>query len=301
VRTLVPALLAALLTAAPTLARPDTPGAIIARAPNSDWQAVDPNDLLVIDMARGRVVIQLAPGFAPVHVANIRALARAHWYDGLSIERVQDDYVVQWGDPGGRKVLPKTVVQPAPAEYERAAAGLKLEVLPWRDTFADVAGFSGGWPVAESLGKAWLTHCYSMVGAGRDNNPDTGTGAELYAVIGHAPRPLDRNIAVVGRVLGGMDLLSALPRGGGELGVYSRVQLIPIRRVRLAADLPAAERPAYEVLRTDSDTFRAWYQLKANRQDSFFLHPAGAIDVCSILPPLRSHNPPPLAPSPAKR
>jgi peptidylprolyl isomerase len=277
-------------TPAPAQAAAVTPGAIVAHAPAADWRRIDPNDLLVIDLAKGgRVVIQLAESFAPAHVANIRALARAHWYDGLWIERVQDNYVVQWGDPDGTKPLPDTIQKSVPAEYERPSADLALDVLPYRDTFADKVGFVGGWPVAESDGQAWLTHCYGMVGVGRDLNPDTGTGAELYAVIGHAPRALDRNIAVVGRVLAGMELMTALPRGTGDLGVYTDPsQRSQITQVRLAADLPPTEQPAFERLKTDSDSFRAWVHARANRQDSFFLKPAGAVDLCNALPPVRA-------------
>ena len=293
------ALIAALLAIAPSAmaaeapppAKPAavTPGGVLAHSPAADWTRIDPNDLLVIDLAHGgRVVIQLAEAFAPAHVANIRALARAHWYDGLWIERVQDNYVVQWGDPDGTKPLPATLQKSVPAEYERPAAGLAFDALPYRDTFADKVGFVGGWPVAESAGQAWLTHCYAMVGVGRDMNPDTGTGAELYAVIGHAPRALDRNIAVVGRVLAGMELMTALPRGTGDLGVYTDpAQRTPIGQVRIAADLPQSERPAFERLRTDTDSFRAWVHTRANRQDDFFLRPAGAVDLCNALPPVR--------------
>ncbi len=291
---LTPVLIAAVFIAGPALAadKPLTPGAILARAPAGDWQPVDANDLLVIDLYKGgRIVIALAPTFAPAHVANIRALAREHWYDGSFIERVQDDYVTQWGDPSGKKVLPKDVVEHPPAEYERSAEGLKLNALPYRDTYADQAGFAGPWPVASSDGKAWMVHCYGMVGVGRDLNPDTGSGSELYAVIGHAPRALDRNIALVGRVLQGMDILASFPRGDGELGVYTKPgQFIAIKRVRLASDLPAAERPYFEVLKTDSATFKAWSDLRANRKDDFFLQPAGATDVCNVLPPLGVHR-----------
>jgi peptidylprolyl isomerase len=276
--------------AAPAPQAPVTPSVIVAAAPPADWRRVDPENMLVIDLAQGgRVVIELADRFAPVHTANIRLLARAHWYDGLSIERVQDNYVTQWGDPDGTKPPPPGLTRPAPAEYERAAQGLALDVLPYRDTFADRTGFVGGWPTAEIGGQAWLVHCYSMVGVGRDMNPDTGTGAELYAVIGHAPRALDRNIAVVGRVLAGMELLTALPRGGENLGVYTDpAQRVPIRQIRIAADLPPAERPAFEMLRTDSASFHKWVNIRANRQDSFFLRPAGAVDICNAMPPVRA-------------
>jgi peptidylprolyl isomerase len=286
--------LAALLTAAAAAhaapaVKPLTPGGILAQAPAADWQAIDPADLLVLDFAGGRrAVIQLAPAFAPVHVANIRALARARFYDGLVIERVQDDYVTQLGDPTGQKPLPKGVVAHPPAEFDRPAPGVRLDLLPYADTYAPEVGFSGGWPTAKGEGRAWLTHCYGMAGVGRDLNPDTGSGAELYAVIGHSPRALDRNIALIGRVLEGMDYLAALPRGPGEQGFYADARMrVPVLHARIAADLPEAQRPRFQLLKADSATYKAWARLKANRQDDFFLHGAGALDLCNALPPLR--------------
>jgi peptidylprolyl isomerase len=279
----------AAFAAPPPPPTPVTPASILAAAPPGDWRGVDPEDLMVLDLAGGgRVVIELAPLFAPVHVANIKLMARAGWYDGLTVERVQDNYVVQWGDPSPR-APPSAVTLHPPAEYERPAAGLAFDALPYRDTYADRVGFVRGWPTAESDdGEAWLTHCYGMVGVGRDLNPDTGSGTELYAIIGQPARALDRNIALVGRVLSGMDLLAAQPRGPGAMGFYADPrQGLKILKVRIAADLPAAERPAFAMLATDSATFKAWIHVRANRQDTFFLRPAGAIDVCGALPPIR--------------
>jgi peptidylprolyl isomerase len=291
-------LVAAGANADPAKPPPLTPTSVLAAAAPADWAPIDPNQLLVMELARGgRIVIQLADTFAPVHVANIRVLARAHWYDGLVIERVEDNYVVQWGDPTGRRPLPPGVVKPAPAEYSRPAAGIALSPLPFDDSYANRVGFWDSFPVAETGGEAWLAHCYGMVGVGRNLNPDTGTGAELYAVIGQAPRGLDRNIALVGRVLEGMPLLAALPRGQGDLGFYANpAERIPIRSMRLAADLPPAERPSFQVLKTWSPAFRTWIQVKANREDDFFLRPAGALDLCNALPPVRrtpAPSPPP--------
>jgi peptidylprolyl isomerase len=276
--------------AAPALV---TPASVLAAAPDADWAGIDPANLLVMDLAGGgRVVILLADAFAPVHVGNIRKLAAAHWYDGLVIERVQDNYVVQWGDPDGKKPLPAGIVNSAPAEYDRSADSLPARLLPYPDPYASAVGVSGALPIAEdggqNGGKAWLTHCYGMVGVGRDLNPDTGSGAELYAVIGTPPRALDRNIAVVGRVLVGMDILSALPRGTADLGFYADPkQRTPILRVRIASDLPAAEQLHLQVLRETSASYRAWVHAKANRQDTFFVRPAGALDVCNAMPPVR--------------
>src|SRR5205823_2247081 len=110
-------------------------------------------------------------------------------------------------------------------------------------------------PVARDpkSGRAWLAHCYAMVGAGRGDTADSGSGAELYVVIGHSPRHLDRNVTLLGRVVEGMELLSTLPRGTGPLGFYEDPkQYVFIPKVRLAADVPAAERTALELLRTDT-------------------------------------------------
>ena len=122
----------------------------------------------------------------------------------------------------------------------------------------------------------------------RDIGPDTGNGSALYAVIGQAPRGLDRNLAIAGRVLQGMELLSGLPRGPAPMGFYSdKKQRVTIQSVRLADDLPAAQRPHVEVLRTDSATFAKLVEAKRNRRDAFYTVPAGKIDVCSISAPVR--------------
>jgi peptidylprolyl isomerase len=269
------------------------PSDVIARSTAADWRPIAPDNLLIMDLADGgRVVIELAPDFAPVHVANIRAFARGGWWNEATIYRVQDNYVAQWGNGDAEVPLPAGVVRTPPAEYDRALEGLPLRPLGFPDSYAPLAGHSGGWPIAwdPEAGRAWLTHCYGSVGVGRDLSPDTGTGGELYAVIGHAPRHLDRNIATVGRVIDGIGLLSARPRGTGNLGFYeaSRGETpIPIRAIRLASDLPAAERPRFEVMRTDSDAFSAYVTGRANRGGTFFIRPAGGVDVCNVGVPVR--------------
>jgi peptidylprolyl isomerase len=238
----------------------------------------------------GRVVIQLAPDFAPVHVANIRALAKGGWWTGSTIYRVQDNYVVQWGNNEGKKPLPSGVVAKPPAEYHRALKGLTVKSLGYADDYAPQAGFASGWPVGydPKAGTANLTHCYGYVGVGRDLSPDTGTGGELYAVIGHAPRHLDRNIAVVGRVIEGIERMSSLPRGTEALGFYkSESQNVPISMVRLGSEIPAAERPAFQVMDTNSATFAAYLRGRANRNDDFFIRPAGGVDLCNAPVPVR--------------
>jgi len=285
---LVPVL--ALLAAAPP-PKPTTPSEIVAAAPASAWKAIPSGDLLVMDLkSGGRVVIQLAPDFAPVHVANIRALAAAHWWDKAAIYRVQDNYVVQWGKNESEDPLPAAVVAKPPAEYARPLEGLTVHPLGYPDAYAPKAGYALGWPIGydPQTATANLVHCYGYVGVGRDLAPDTGTGGELYAVIGHAPRHLDRNIAVVGRVISGIEAMTTLPRGTEALGFYKeRSQDAPIASVRLASEMSEAERPSFQYLDTDSPAFADYVHARANRKDDFFIRPAGGVDLCNAPVPVR--------------
>jgi cyclophilin family peptidyl-prolyl cis-trans isomerase len=282
--------------AADAPAKPRTMQQVLDASSASDWRTPDPENTLYLDLDAGRVVIELAPAFAPLHAANLRTLARQHYFDGLSILRVQDNFVTQWGDPDSDQpakahAFGKAARTLAP-EFERAMSGdLPFTRLADGDVYAPEAGFSNGMPAARDpkAGRTWLAHCYGMVGAGRDNDERSGSGGELYVVIGHAPRQLDRNIALVGRVIKGMELLSALPRGTGPLGFYEDPsQRVPIRSVRVAADVSAAERTGLEVLRTDTPTFAALVESRRNRSDDWYKHPAGRIDLCNVPIPVRA-------------
>jgi peptidylprolyl isomerase len=268
-----------------------TPTDIVAAAPKSAWRPIPSEDLLVMDFkSGGRIVIQLAPEFAPVHVANIRALAHANYWAGSTVYRVQDDYVAQWGHNDSNKPFPSTVIAKPPAEYTRALKGLSITPLGSPDDYAPAAGFSDGWPIAFSPAAGWadLVHCYGSVGVGRDLSPDTGTGGELYAVIGEAPRQLDRNIAIVGRVIDGIENFASLPRGTEALGFYKdKSQDVPIASIRLASDMPLGERPRYEFMDTNSEDFAHYLKIRANRHDDFYIRPAGGVDLCNVQVPVR--------------
>lgn len=268
-----------------------TPNDVIAAAPAGAWRNIPPNELLVLDLkAGGRIVVQLAPQFAPIHVSNIRALAQGQYWDGAAIYRVQDNYVAQWGNNDSDKAFPAGVVAKPPAEYTRALQGLPVQPLGTGDSYAPGAGFSLGWPIAYSAQAGWanLAHCYGAVGVGRDLFPDTGTGGELYAIIGHAPRQLDRNIAVVGRVVEGIERLSSLPRGTEALGFYKeRSQDVPIASVRLASQIAPDQRPSFQYMDTASASFAQYLRIRANRKDAFYEQPAGGVDLCNVAVPVR--------------
>ena len=298
-----------------------SPNEIIDAAPASAWIAIDPEDLVVMRLAPDRdgnertVVMQLMPApFSQGWIENIRTLARAQYWDGSKVLRVQDNYVVQWGQPDPEmgvepKPVPEGLNAPTEGEYTIGAPNwLTSEVLAAKrnpqvrgdwpapmmsDNYADYASFRSGFPIAgvQSMHSArqWPVHCYGMVGVGRNMSPDTGDGSQLYTVIGHAPRHLDRNIALVGRIVSGIEHLSSLPRGKGPLGFYEdEEKRVPIEWVRVVSDLPEGERPAFEYFDTSTEEFARYADARANRRDPFFIVPAGGADICNIPVPVRA-------------
>jgi cyclophilin family peptidyl-prolyl cis-trans isomerase len=293
------ALLGATAQAAPAKAdkelpsRPSVADVIKASKP-ADWRPLDPENTMYMDLPTGRVIIELAPAFAPNTAANIRALVREKYFDDLFIIRAQDGFVVQWGDPDEENPKPFKAAKLVKAEFTapiKTAGGFTR--LKDGDVYAPQVGHANGFPAARdpATGQTWLVHCPAMVAVARDTGADTGNGSQLYVVIGHAPRQLDRNLTVVGRVVAGMPLLSSQPRGTGALGFYERPeQRMPLKLVRMAADLPEAERSRFEVMRTDSATYQAVVEAQRNRSGPWFKFSAGKIDVCNAPIPVREQK-----------
>lgn len=304
-RWLLPALLAlAAVTAQAASAAqepspPPTMEQILAASTPADWRRPADENLLVVQFGKGTVLIELAPDYAPAHVANLRQLAREGWFDGLAVLRVQDNFVVQWGDPEASDPSRARSLGGAaatlPAEFDTAIrADLPFDALPDADGWAPAVGFDRSFPVARDPAEArqWLAHCYGSVGAGRGTAPDSSNGSSLYVVIGQSPRQLDRNISLVGRVLRGMPLLASLPRSEASGGFYTDpAQYHPIQSIRLAADLPEAERPRIEVLRSDTPRFRALVESRRNRPEAWYQRQAGHIDLCNVPLPVREAPP----------
>lgn len=273
------------------------------------------------------VTIQLMPApFSQGWVENIRTLAKQHWWDGTNVYRVQDNYVVQWGggavekqEPEGLNVVPESEYPvyineieadpegtPPPiavagceqdnscTDYSQTHGAKRRRIVAAaleQDPYAKRPLFRTGWPLAldtESY-RVWPVHCYGMVGVARGID-NTGSGGDLYAVIGHAPRQLDRNIALVGRVIEGIEHLSSLPRGKGDLGFYEDDEAerrVPILSARLGSELPEGEQPKFEYLSTERASFAAYVHARANRQDDFYKVPAGGVDICNAPVPVR--------------
>ena len=285
-------LTAATASAADLPARPTVADVVKGSKP-ADWRALDPASTVYMEVPGGRVVIELAPTFAPQHAANIRLLARDHYFDGLAVIRSQENYVVQWGDADEKNPRAfKTAKATLPAEFTiPVSADPAFVRLPDGDVYAAEVGHSNGFPVARDpkSKQEWLTHCYGMVGVGRDTAADSGGGSSLYVVIGHAPRHLDRNITVVGRVVSGMSLLTTLPRGTGPLGFYEQPsQHVPISTFRLAADVPVEQRSRLEVMRTDGATYQAVLDAQRNRGGPWTKFAPGKVDLCNAQIPVRA-------------
>jgi peptidylprolyl isomerase len=275
-------------------------GAILAAIPVSaaetpaDWRTVDPNNLVLIDTKYGEVAIELAPEFAPKHAERVRALIRAHFYDGLSFYRVIDGFVAQGGIGEGtastkdHPVEAKALNQwpPLKAEFDRASASDPIFTpLGNADPMAAEVGFENGFPVARdpAAGREWLIHCPGTFAFARDNDPDTAS-TEFYVVIGQSPRRLDRDLTAFGRVLSGMQYLQKLERGDPEVdnGVIADVTKRDlIVRMRLAADIPAAERPSFQVIRTESKTFADSVEARRHPTSPFYFRkPPPVLDIC---------------------
>jgi peptidylprolyl isomerase len=266
-----------------------------------DWRKVDPDNLVLIDTKYGETAVELAPGFAPKHVERMRALIRAHFYDGLTFYRVIEGFVAQGGagedtastkdkpaDPEIEKKWPKLR-----AEFERPfAGGGKFTPLGSADLFAKQVGHVDGFPAGRDpkTKTQWMIHCAGTFAFARDNDADTAT-TEFYIVIGEAPRRLDRNLSAFGRVIDGMQYVQKLERGDPAVGngvIADKTKQDAIVSVRLASDIPEAQRPAYEVMRTDTKAFAAWKTKKKNPAPGFYIRqPPPILDICLSPVPAR--------------
>lgn len=263
---------------------------ILKQSKDSDWRSLNPDNTVYMELEKGRIVMELAPQFAPHHVANIRALVKEGYFDGLAIIRSQDNYVAQWADPDEKREV-KTAKRQLEGEFTVTYdKNFPFTLLPDIDGYAPQVGFSNSFAAVRDpkTNATWLTHCYGAIGVARGNETNSGDGTSLYVVTGHAPRNLDKNITVVGRVIQGIELLSSLPRGTGPLGFYEKPeQYTPIKNVRMASDMAEEQRSQIEVLRTDTSTFLEVVESQRNRDGDWYKVAANYINLCNVPVPVR--------------
>jgi len=226
-----------------------------------DWRSVAPDNLLIIDTNKGRILVEMTPEAAPGHVARIRLLAKAGFYDGIPWHRVIDGFMAQTGDPLGT------------GEGQSWHPDLKAEFTFRRDAqtpFAPVAapagaliGFMQSLPVqtqpdavmattADRKVHAWGLYCPGVAGMARDDAPDS---ANSQFFLMRQPYPaLEKRYTIWGRVVSGLDVVRALKFSPNPDGIVTDPDRMT--RVRVAGDLAQGERPSVRVLSTDSAGFR---------------------------------------------
>jgi peptidylprolyl isomerase len=271
-----------------------SPADIVAASKPYEWRALDPENTLYMDFpGKGRVIIEMVPQFSPNHVANVKALSREGFFVNGAVTRVQDNFVSQWAQAADPARPPKVGVEKLNAEFTlpRMAVG-NFDILPDPDTYAPEVGFINGMSAARDKDRAWLTHCYGMVGVGRENDENSGGGTELYVVIGHSPRNLDRQLTMLGRVVQGMEIMSSFPRGTGDAGFYKTPEEYQhYADIKVAADLPLEKRTPLEIMKTDSESFQTLVNSRRWRKDDFYKNPVGRIGLCNVTVPVRAAVP----------
>jgi peptidylprolyl isomerase len=256
------------------------------RADDSGWRDLDPENTVYLELDDGRVVIELNPDFAPRTAAQFKQLVQDGFYDGLSFYRVIDGFVAQGGN--GSDMAETASGEPTlPAEFERDWSDeLPFVSVQKADMFAPETGFINGFGAARDrdANKVWLTHCPGVVAMARNNEPDTGS-TDFYIVIGQAPRYLDRNLTIFGRVVDGMNIVQRIIRGPVEANgmIEPGAPQTEIVSARLAADVPQAERTTLQVADTGSSGFQDVLDGRRHRGKPFFHHtPPAVLDVCQV-------------------
>ncbi len=268
-----------------------SPYDIVEQAPATDWRAVRPENSLYIELATGTVVVELLAEIAPSHSANIKALVRAGFYDGLTIYRVVDGFVAQGGDVNSDTPI-GLAKRTLPGEFEfDGTLPYAFTQVDEEDGFSKRSGFVHGFPVGRAAGRQWMVHCPGAFALARDNDPASG-GTEFYVVLGHAPRYLDRNVTVFGMVRHGMEHYQQLNRGRDSSGQLEPERRNPIQRMRVGSDVPADQQLALQVMKTESESFLELVRSRANRPETWFVHKPGYVDVCAVPVPVQQIIPP---------
>ncbi len=258
---------------------------ILAATGVGDWRGLPAEDLLVIELERGKVTVALSPALAPKHVLQVKKLAREGFYDGLSYYRVIDGFVAQGGDPFSERKV-KKAKKKMEAEFETPGEGISFAALGDADGFAPEVGFVGSLPAGRdpATGALWHLHCPGAFAFGREDDPDTAS-TEFYVAL-QAQRYLDRNLSVFGRVIDGMQHLQALRRVDPPQSKEDDLGET-IVSIRVAADIPEAERDAWEILDSARPVFADYAEARRNRPEAFFHFRADHLDICQMPVPVR--------------
>jgi peptidylprolyl isomerase len=240
---------------ATALAAPPEPGAPAA----ADWRTPDPENLLVIDTNKGRIIVELTPEVAPNHVARFKELARAGLYENRTFFRVIDQFMAQTGDPKddgtGGSDKPNLVAE---FTFRR---GAQTPFVPVADQTVAEVGFLGPLPVmtqssmlmamtADNKISGWALYCPGVAGAARDETPDSANSQ--FFLMRQAYPSLEKRYTAFGRVVSGLDVVRAIKAGEPVAAPQDKML-----KVQVLADMPAATRPKVRVIDPKSPWFKA--------------------------------------------
>jgi peptidylprolyl isomerase len=249
------------------------------------WREIEADRLVFMQLQEGLVVIELNPLFAPKTVQQFRRLVRDGFYDGLSFYRVIDGFVAQGGD--GSDLGEYSEVPLIESEFEiEWPEEIDYIQAQSPDLFAPETGFVDGFAVGRDPenNSGWLAHCPGVVAMARNEGPDTSR-TDFYIVIGQAPRYLDRNMNVFGRVVHGMDAVQRILRGKpADNGIIEDdMARSRMRSVRLGSDIPDEERPRVLVPDSTDPSFKGFLNGRRDRKEKFFhQRPPRVLDVCQV-------------------
>ena len=244
---------------APAMAQAPVPAA-------GEWRTPDPENVLVFETSKGRIVVEMVPAAAPAHVERLRTLVRAGFYDGLTFFRVIDGFMAQTGDPTntgmGGSDLPDLKAE-YPFRRGPAPAFTVVDRLPgdFNMPSATEVGFLGVLPVRSMPGMqmmlaadgkvtSWGLFCTGVMGMARAQSPDSAN-SQFFFMRGPYPS-LDNNYTAWGRVISGQEAVGAI-----KVGEPAPAPQDVMKTVRVLADLPSAQRPKVQVLDVAGPTFKA--------------------------------------------
>jgi peptidylprolyl isomerase len=257
----------------------------LSAATQPTWRELNPENTVFVEMSEGLVVIELNPVFAPDTVKQFKQLAGDRFYDGLGFYRVIDGFVAQGGDGSDLGELSNVPLVDAEFEIDWDEEFSYMQVQS-PDMFAPETGFIDGFAVARdpSRNKVWLTHCPGIVAMARNDDPDSSR-TDFYIVIGQAPRYLDRNMNIFGRVVYGMDVVQQIKRGpAADNGIIEdEAESSRIRKMQLLSEIPEEDRLNVYVMDTSDKGFKKLLKGRLNRKQKFFHNkPPKVLDVCQV-------------------